>query len=261
MKRWWSMVGKEWRGTWTLLAVAIAAVVALDVWLGIKATTWSLRHVDEGIAVALSFIPLAGVGIATVVSGYVAMRGEWQSHTSMRTLSYPMSGAELLTAKLAVIVFNLALVTLVSVAGVWFVINRTPGLGEMVRNDLVFRAWIKTREFWTSAAWATISAILGMSFMVAVGMFSFVIGTFVPRISGLIAVIVHVLVWYLCFAFGPHAMYIASFLPNPNIVAFDSSRPVVGQVAVPLLPLWPTLAIAAILLLVAGKILESEVDA
>ena len=33
MKRWWSMVGKEWRGTWTLLAVAIAAVVALDVWL------------------------------------------------------------------------------------------------------------------------------------------------------------------------------------------------------------------------------------
>ena len=260
MKRWWSMVGKEWRGTWALLAVAIAAVVAFDVWLGIKTATWSLKHASEGIAVALSFIPLAGVAIATVVSGYLAMRSEWQSHTSMRTLSYPMSGTELLTAKLAVIVLNLALVTLVSVVGVWLVINRTPGLGEMVAHDPVFRAWIKTREFWTSAAWATISAILGMSFMVAVGMFSFVIGTFVPRISGLIAVIVHVLVWYLCLAFGPHAMYIASFLPNPRIVGFDNSRPL-GQFAVPLLPLWPTIAATVVLLLVAGKILESEVDA
>ena len=261
MKRWWSMVGKEWRGTWTLLAVAIAAVVALDVWLGIKTTTWSLRHAGEGIAVALSSIPLAGVAIATVVSGYLAMRSEWQSHTATRTLSYPMSGTELLTAKLAVIVFNLALVTLVSVAGIWFVVGRTPGLREMVAHDPVFRALLRTREFWTSAVWATISALLGMSFMVAVGMFSFVIGTFVPRISGLIAVIVHVLMWYLCFAFGPHAWYIASFLPNPKIVAFDSSRSVAGQIAVPLLPLWPTLAITAVLLLVAGKILESEVDA
>ncbi len=261
MKRWWSMVGKEWRGTWTLLAVAIAAVVALDVWLGIKTTTWSLRHAGEGIAVALSSIPLAGVAIATVVSGYLAMRSEWQSHTATRTLSYPMSGTELLTAKLAVIVFNLALVTLVSVAGIWFVVGRTPGLREMVAHDPVFRALLRTREFWTSAVWATISALLGMSFMVAVGMFSFVIGTFVPRISGLIAVIVHVLMWYLCFAFGPHAWYIASFLPNPKIVAFDSSRSVAGQIAVPLLPLWPTLAITAVLLLVAGRILESEVDA
>jgi hypothetical protein len=255
------MVGKEWRGTWTLLAVAIAAVVALDVWLGIKTTTWSLRHAGEGIAVALSSIPLAGVAIATVVSGYLAMRSEWQSHTATRTLSYPMSGTELLTAKLAVIVFNLALVTLVSVAGIWFVVGRTPGLREMVAHDPVFRALLRTREFWTSAVWATISALLGMSFMVAVGMFSFVIGTFVPRISGLIAVIVHVLMWYLCFAFGPHAWYIASFLPNPKIVAFDSSRSVAGQIAVPLLPLWPTLAITAVLLLVAGRILESEVDA
>ena len=261
MKRWWSMVGKEWRGTWTLLAVAIAAVVALDVWLGIKTTTWSLRHAGEGIAVALSSIPLAGVAIATVVSGYLAMRSEWQSHTATRTLSYPMSGTELLTAKLAVIVFNLALVTLVSVAGIWFVVGRTPGLREMVAHDPVFRALLRTREFWTSAVWATISALLGMSFMVAVGMFSFVIGTFVPRISGLIAVIVHVLMWYLCFAFGPHAWYIASFLPNPKIVAFDSSRSVAGQIAAPLLPLWPTLAITAVLLLVAGRILESEVDA
>jgi hypothetical protein len=172
-----------------------------------------------------------------------------------------MSGTELLTAKLAVIVFNLALVTLVSVAGIWFVVGRTPGLREMVAHDPVFRALLRTREFWTSAVWATISALLGMSFMVAVGMFSFVIGTFVPRISGLIAVIVHVLMWYLCFAFGPHAWYIASFLPNPKIVAFDSSRSVAGQIAVPLLPLWPTLAITAVLLLVAGRILESEVDA
>jgi len=255
------MVGKEWRGTWTLLAVAIAAVVALDVWLGIKTTTWSLRHAGEGIAVALSSIPLAGVAIATVVSGYLAMRSEWQSHTATRTLSYPMSGTELLTAKLAVIVFNLALVTLVSVAGIWFVVGRTPGLREMVAHDPVFRALLRTREFWTSAVWATISALLGMSFMVAVGMFSFVIGTFVPRISGLIAVIVHVLVWYLCFAFGPHAMYIASFLPNPVIVGFDNPLGLVRRLAVPLLPLWPTLAITAVLLIVAGKILESEVDA
>ena len=81
MKRWWSMVGKEWRGTWTLLAVAIAAVVALDVWLGIKTATWSLGHMGEGIAVGLSSIPFAGVGIATVVAGYFAMRSEWQSRT------------------------------------------------------------------------------------------------------------------------------------------------------------------------------------
>ena len=261
MKRWWSMVGKEWRGTWTLLAVSIAATAAFDIWLGIKTTTWSLIHMGEGLAPGLSFIPFAGVGIATVVAGYFAMRGEWQSRTSMRTLSYPISGTQLLTAKLAVIVLNLVLVTIVAVAGTWFIVNRTPGLREMMMTDPTFMAWFRSREFLTSAIWLTISAILGIAFMIAVGMFSFVTGTLVPRVSGLIAVAVHVLVWYLCFAFGPHAMYIASFLPNPVIVGFDNPLGLVRRLAVPLLPLWPTLAITAVLLIVAGKILESEVDA
>ena len=261
MKRWWSMVGKEWRGTWTLLAVSIAATAAFDIWLGIKTTTWSLIHMGEGLAPGLSSIPFAGVGIATVVAGYFAMRGEWQSRTSMRTLSYPISGTQLLTAKLAVIVLNLVLVTIVAVAGTWFIVNRTPGLREMMMTDPTFMAWFRSREFLTSAIWLTISAILGIAFMIAVGMFSFVTGTLVPRVSGLIAVAVHVLVWYLCFAFGPHAMYIASFLPNPVIVGFDNPLGLVRRLAVPLLPLWPTLAITAVLLIVAGKILESEVDA
>ncbi|HAI87831.1 MAG TPA: hypothetical protein DCL63_12660 [Firmicutes bacterium] len=261
MKRWWSMVGKEWRGTWTLLAVATAATVAFDIWLGIKTATWSLMHMGEGLAVGLSFIPFAGVGIATVVAGYFAMRGEWQSHTSMRTLSYPLSGTAVLTSKLAVILFNLVLVTLVAAAGVWFVASRTPGFRMMMTSDPTFMAWVRSREFLTSGIWVTISGILGIAFMVAVGMFSFVIGTLVPRISGLIAVAVHVLVWYLCFAFGPHAMYVASFLPNPVIVGFDNALDLVRRIEVPLLPLWPTLAVTAVLLLVAGRILESEVDA
>jgi len=261
VKRWWSMVGKEWRGTWTLLAVAIAAVIALDVWLGIKTATWSLGHMGEGIAVGLSSIPFAGVGIATVVAGYFAMRGEWQSRTSMRTLSYPISGTGLLTARLAVIAFNLVLVTIVAATGVWFVANRTPGFWMMMTGDPAFMTWVRSREFLTSAIWLTISAILGIAFMVAVGMFSFIVGTLVPRVSGLIAVAVHVLVWYLCFAFGPHAMYIASFLPNPVIVGFDNPLGLVRRIAVPLLPFWPTLAITAVLLIVAGRILESEVDA
>lgn len=128
-------------------------------------------------------------------------------------------------------------------------------------TDPTFIAWFRSREFLTSGIWVTISAILGIAFMIAVGMFSFVIGTLVPRVSGLIAVAVHVLVWYLCFAFGPHAMYIASFLPNPVIVGFDRPLGLVRRIAVPLLPFWPTLAITAVLLIVAGKILESEVDA
>jgi len=261
VKRWRSMVGKEWRGTWTLLAVAIAATAAFDIWLGIKTATWSLMHMGEGLALGLSSIPFAGVGIATVVAGYFAMRGEWQSRTSMRTLSYPMSGAELLTSKLTVIVFNLVLVTIIASAGTWFVVSRTPGVRDMMMTDPTFMAWFRSRECLTSAIWLTISAILGIVFMVAVGMFSFVIGTLVPRVSGLIAVAVHVLVWYLYFAFGPHAMYIASFLPNPVIVGFDRPLGLVRRIAVPLLPFWPTLAITAVLLIVAGKILESEVDA
>ncbi|MGI6609442.1 MAG: hypothetical protein ACOX4G_02885 [Limnochordia bacterium] len=246
MKRWWTMVGKEWRDTWTLLAVAIAAVIALDVWLGIKSPKWSsLRDVG----VVLSCIPFAGVGIATVVAGFSTMRAEWRSRTSMRTLSYPMSGTGLLTAKLAVILFNLVLVTLVAVAGVLYVTSRTPGsAGMMVIAP-------------TGGIWITILAMSGIAFMIAVGMFSFVIGTLVPRVSGLIAVIVHVLVWYLCLAFGPHVMYIASFLPNPVTAKSVNDLDPVRGIAVPLLPVWPALAATVALLIVAGKILESEVDA
>ena len=261
MKRWWSMVGKEWRGTWTLLAVSISATAAFDIWLGIKTAKWSLLHMGEGLALGLSSIPFAGVGIATVVAGYFAMRGEWQSRTSMRTLSYPIGGTQLLTAKLAVILFNLVLVTIVASAGTWLVVNRTPGFREMMMTDPTFMAWLRSREFLTSGIWVTISAVLGIAFMIAVGMFSFVIGTLVPRVSGLIAVAAHVLMWYLCFAFGPHAMYIASFLPNPVIVGFDNPLGLVRRLAVPLLPFWPTLAVTAVLLLVAGRVLESEVDA
>ena len=67
----------------------------------------------------------------------------------------------------------------------------------------------------------------------------------------------HVLVWYPASR-STTCPGIASFLPNPKIVASTAAD--CSQIAVPLLPLAHTCGYG-VLLLVAGKILESEVDA
>ena len=100
---------------------------------------------------------------------------------------------------------------------------------------------------------------LGAAFIVTIGIFSFVIGTIIPRISGFIAVIVYSLMWYLTFAFAPYVMYISSFVPNPHLIVY-SARSYSGR-AIPILPFWPTLVGTFLLIWIAGEILESEVDA
>lgn len=260
MRRWWSLVGKEWRNSWTVILLSLAATVAFDAWLAVKAPEWSAK-IDGGLPFGLSFIPFVGVGIAAAVVGYYTMRNEWRDRTSLRLLSYPVSGTEILWAKLVVAVLGLALIAIVAAAGTWFVAQRSSmpysAMISTTGDILLLKPWERALDI----TWMVVCLILGASFIIAVGMFSFVIGTIVPRISGLIAVIVYGLTWYLTFAFAPHAMYLFSFVPNPGLIVYAGAGLMAPRHVIPLLPFWPTLAATVILILVAGKILESEVDA
>ncbi len=238
MRRWWSLVGKEWRNSWTVILLSLAATVAFDAWLAVKAPEWSAK-IDGGLPFGLSFIPFVGVGIAAAVVGYYTMRNEWRDRTSLRLLSYPVSGTEILWAKL--VRSSMPYSAMISTTG----------------DILRLKPWERALDI----TWMVVCLILGASFIIAVGMFSFVIGTIVPRISGLIAVIVYGLTWYLTFAFAPHAMYLFSFVPNPGLIVYAGAGLMAPRHVIPLLPFWPTLAATVILILVAGKILESEVDA
>ena len=260
MKRWWSLVGKEWRGSWTVILLALAATIGLDTWLAIKAPVWSAR-INGELAFGLSFIPFVGIGIAALVVGYYTMRNEWRDRTSLQLLSYPVSGAGILWAKLLVAVLGLGLITVVATVGTWFVTQRSSipysTIMSATEDILRLKAWERTLDI----IWMVVCSILGTAFIVAVGLFSFTIGTIVPRISGLIAVIVYGLTWYLTFAFAPHAMYAFSFVPNPGLIVYTGLGPMAARKVIPLLPFWPTIMGTVILILIAGKILELEVDA
>lgn len=258
MKRWWSLVKKEWRSSWTIILLALVAVSGFDVWLAFKAPVWS-AGINGGLAIGLSFIPFAGIGIATYVIGYLIMRYEWRDRTSLRLLSYPASGAGIISAKLLVTVLALGLIAVVAAAGTWLVAQRSlvlpPDILQVTEDILQLKPWERTLDI----MWLVACLILGAAFIIAVGVFSFVIGTIAPRVSGLIAVIVYGLVGYLTSAFAPHAMYVFSFVPNPGLIVYRTV-PRVREV-IPLLPFWPTLIGTIALVWAAGKILESEVDA
>lgn len=259
MKRWWSLVKKEWRSSWTVVLLALVAVSGFDAWLAFKAPVWSVG-INGGLAIGLSFIvPFAGIAIATYVIGYLTMRNEWRDRTSLRLLSYPASGAAIISAKLLVAVFALALIAVVAAAGTWLVTQRSlvlpPDIVQATKDILQLKPWERTLDI----MWLVACLILGAAFIIAVGVFSFVIGTIAPRVSGLIAVIVYGLVGYLTSAFAPHAMYVFSFVPNPGLIVYRTV-PRVREV-IPLLPFWPALIGTIVLVWVAGKILESEVDA
>ncbi|NLB73828.1 MAG: hypothetical protein GX795_07345 [Firmicutes bacterium] len=258
MKRWWSLVKKEWRSSWTIILLALVAVSGFDVWLAFKAPVWS-AGINGGLAIGLSFIPFAGIGIATYVIGYLIMRYEWRDRTSLRLLSYPASGAGIISAKLLVAVLALGLIAVVAAAGTWLVAQRSlvlpPDILQVTEDILQLKPWERTLDI----MWLVACLILGAAFIIAVGVFSFVIGTIAPRVSGLIAVIVYGLVGYLTSAFAPHAMYVFSFVPNPGLIVYRTV-PRVREV-IPLLPFWPTLIGTIALVWAAGKILESEVDA
>ncbi len=259
MKRWWSLVKKEWRSSWTVVLLALVAVSGFDAWLAFKAPVWSVG-INGGLAIGLSVIlPFAGIGIATYIIGYLIMRYEWRDRTSLRLLSYPMSGAGIISAKLLVAVLALGLIAVVAAAGTWLVTQRSllppPAIASLTEDILQLKPWERALDI----IWLVACLILAAAFITAVGIFSFVIGTIVPRISGLIAVIVYGLIGYLTPTFAPHAMYVFSFVPNPGLIVYRT-LPRVREV-IPILPFWPALLGTIAFVWVAGKILESEVDA
>lgn len=77
MKRWWSLVKKEWRSSWTVVLLALVAVCGFDAWLAFKAPVWS-AEINRELAYGLSFIPFVGIGISVFVIGYLIMRYEWR---------------------------------------------------------------------------------------------------------------------------------------------------------------------------------------
>ena len=77
MKRWWSLVKKEWRSSWTVVLLALVAVCGFDAWLAFKAPVWS-AGINRELAYGLSFIPFVGIGISVFVIGYLIMRYEWR---------------------------------------------------------------------------------------------------------------------------------------------------------------------------------------
>jgi len=139
VKRWWSLVKKEWRSSWTVVLLALIAVCGFDTWLAIKAPVWSVT-ISGGLAFGLSFIPFAGIGIATYIIGYLIMRYEWRDRTSLRLLSYPMSGAGIISAKLLVAVLALGLIAVVAAAGTWLVTQRSllppPAIASLTEDIL-----------------------------------------------------------------------------------------------------------------------------
>ena len=258
MKRWWSLVKKEWRSSWTVVLLALVAVCGFDAWLAFKAPVWS-GTINRELAFGLSFIPFAGIGISAFVIGYLIMRYEWRDRTSLRLLSYPVRGIEIILAKLIIAVLGLGIIAIVAAAGTWLVTQSSPELHSVMisvtEEILQLRPWERALDI----MWIVACLILGASFIIALGVFSFVIGTIVPRMSGLIAVIVYSLIGYLTSAFAPHAMYVFSFVPNPGLIVY-STDPRVREV-IPILPFWPALVGTVALVWVAGRILESEVDA
>jgi len=145
--------------------------------------------------------PFAGIGIATYIIGYLIMRYEWRDRTSLRLLSYPMSGAGIISAKLLVAVLALGLIAVVAAAGTWLVTQRSlippPAIASLTEDILQLKPWERALDI----IWLVACLILAAAFITAVGIFSFVTGTIVPRASGLIAVIVYGLVGYLTSGF------------------------------------------------------------
>jgi len=147
VKRWWSLVKKEWRSSWTVILLALVAVSGFDAWLAFKAPVWS-AGINGGLAIGLSFIlPFAGIGIATYVIGYLTMRNEWRDRTSLRLLSYPASGAGIISAKLLVAVLALTLIAVVAAAGTWLVTQRSlvlpPDIVQATKDILQLKPWVE----------------------------------------------------------------------------------------------------------------------
>jgi hypothetical protein len=261
VRNWWSLVLKEWRGFWPRILLASAATLGFDAWLAIRVAVWEMER-GEGLAFVLSFIPFAGICIASLIVGYFTMRSDWRDRAELHLPSSPMSCAGVIWAKLLAAALGLALIAVVATTGTWIVARRSSmfysAIISMKKNILWLKPWEKAIDI----TWVVICLILGPALSVAVGIFSFTIGTIVPRISGLIAAVVCVLTFYLAFAFAPHAMYIASFIPTPGLIVYKEMDYLEAyRKVIPLRPFWPALAAIVLLIFVAGKILESQKSA
>ena len=261
VRNWWSLVLKEWRGFWPRILLASAATLGFDAWLAVKAPAWEMNR-GEGLAFVLSLIPFVGICIASLIVGYLTMRNDWRDRAELQLPSSPMGGAGVIWAKLVATALGLALIAAAAAAGTWIVARRSSIFYSAVTSMKKGVLWLKPWEKAIDIAWIMACLILGPALSVAVGIFSFTIGTIVPRISGLIAAVVCVLTFYLAFAFAPHAMYIASFIPTPGLIVYKEMDYLEAyRKVIPLRPFWPALAAIVLLIFVAGKILESQKSA
>ncbi|MCR4426547.1 MAG: ABC transporter permease [Firmicutes bacterium] len=265
MTRWLALIRKEIQASWGPTAVAAALIVALDTWLIARTTAWRIRY--PGLSFGLAMVPLAVLMVWTIWAGYLAVRSEWHGRTSMRLMSFPVSGRTVLGSKIVVLMAQFTILAGIAVVGLLLVAAREPGIqfgtvGSMITT--AFKPW----ELAVTVASMTLVLLAGVAYVLSMGIFSFVIGTTVARLSGLIAVVVFGLLGYISNALGPLAMYVFSFIPNPSIIIHSFTFGPGGAEAatyvrhvIPALPFWPLVLGSVILLLIAGRLLETEVDA
>lgn len=261
MRRWWSLAWKEWMGLRWIVLIAALTIAAADGYIAYKATAWATNVMQESLAISLSFIPFAGLSLAALLAGYTAMRSEWQQRTSLRLLSYPLSGVSIVSAKVAVNTAALAALSILAGMGTWLVAYRSSGVMMIAFGPDSPFADMKTWEIWLSALSLSVMGLAWLACVISAGAFAFVISTLVPRIAGLIAAAVYAVMIYLMGMYGGLALYISSFLPNMPLIVYSRNMLGTERVIIPMIPTWPMLAAGTVLILVAGRILDREVDA
>lgn len=261
MGRWFSLARKEWMGLRWVVLVAALAIAMADGYIAYKAPAWAADIVQESLATSLSFVPFAGLFIASLLAGYLAMRSEWQQRTSLRLLSYPVSGVSVISAKVAVNAAVLTALTILAGLGTWLVAYRSPGLMMIITGPDSPLHDMKAWEIWMGAFSILVMGVAWLVCSISVGAFAFVVGTLVPRIAGLISAVVYALMGYLAAMYGSFALYLSSFLPNMPLIVYSRSMLGIERLTIPVIPIWPLAAAGAVLILVAGRLLDREVDA
>ena len=241
--------------------VAAVAIAGADAYIAYRAPVWADSLMNEALAISVSCIPFPVLATVALLAGYMMMRSEWQHHTSLRLLSYPVSGAGVVSAKVAAATAAIILLAAVAGVGSLAVASRSPGTMTLLHPPDSPLYHMKPWEIAVSAATALLTALSWLAMTIAAGAFSFAVGTLVPRIACLIAFAVYGLLAYLAALYSPLAMYVASFMPNPPVVLYARNAIGIERVVAPMIPLWPMVAAAAALILVTGKLLDREVDA
>ncbi|OPZ61168.1 MAG: ABC-2 family transporter protein [Firmicutes bacterium ADurb.Bin506] len=261
MSRWFSLARKEWMGLrWTMLIAALA-ILAADGYIAYKAPAWASNVAEESLAIGLSFIPFAGLFIASLIAGYLAMRSEWQQHTSLRLLSYPVSGTGVVLAKVAVNAAALTVLAIIAGLGTWLVARRSPIMLMTLLGAEGPFAGMEAWEIWVNVLSMVVMGLSWLVCVIAAGAFAFVVGTLVPRIAGLVSALVYAVMVYLTGLYGSLALYLSSFLPNMPFIVYSHGALGAERFVIPVIPIWPLVVASVVMILVAGRLLDKEVDA